>query len=359
MSWEAWTTLSMLGGVFTLMACTRIAPDVILCAVVTLLVTLRILTPTEALAGLANEGMVTVGLLFIVAAGLRETGGMHLLTQRMLGQPRSLRAAQVRLTVPVAAMSAFLNNTPLVAMLLPVVDEWARQQRLSVSKLMMPLSYATILGGTCSLIGTSTNLVVNGLLSRTADLPSLHMFEIAWVGIPCALVGLAYLLLTSRWLLPERRPALSIQDDPREYTVEMQVEAESPLVSLTDLAEDLGRKHGGWYDFARDYCFVDGNWVATYWLFGTFPGLYNKSHFDAVGLQAPETWEDLLKADRSPKPELPDLPVERSGARGGLNACARPSLPARCRALPGLDHGVWRVPHLGRHPFPERHRGRV
>jgi multiple sugar transport system substrate-binding protein len=70
------------------------------------------------------------------------------------------------------------------------------------------------------------------------------------------------------------------------------------LASVTDLAENLGRKHGGWYDFARDYCFVDGNWIGLYWLFGTFPGLYNKAHFDAAGLKAPSTWDDLLQAGR-------------------------------------------------------------
>ena len=241
MSWEAWTTLGMLGVVFTLMACTRIGPDVLLWGAVTVFMTLGIITPAEALSGLANDGMVTVGLLFIVAAGLRETGGMHLVTQRLLGRPQSVKVAQLRLMGPVATMSAFMNNTPLVAMLLPVVDEWTRQLRLSASKFMIPLSYATILGGTCSLIGTSTNLVVNGLIARTTDMPTLRMFDIAWVGVPCTVVGLGYLLLSSRWLLPDRRPAFSTQDDPREYSVEMQVEADSPLVGQT--IEQAGLRH--------------------------------------------------------------------------------------------------------------------
>ena len=241
MDWESWTMLGMLGVVFTLLAFTHVGPDIILWGAVTLLMTLRIITPAEALSGLANEGMVTVGLLFVVAAGLRETGGMHRVTQRLLGRPQSVKVAQLRLMGPVAAMSAFMNNTPLVAMLLPVVDEWARQLRLSASKFMIPLSYATILGGTCSLIGTSTNLVVNGLLARTPDLPTLRMFDIAWVGIPCTVIGLSYLLLSNRWLLPDRRPAFSTQDDPREYTVEMQVEADSPLVGQT--IEQAGLRH--------------------------------------------------------------------------------------------------------------------
>jgi di/tricarboxylate transporter len=241
MDWESWTMLGMLGVVFTLLAFTHVGPDIILWGAVTLLMTLRIITPAEALSGLANEGMVTVGLLFVVAAGLRETGGMHRVTQRLLGRPQSVKVAQLRLMGPVAAMSAFMNNTPLVAMLLPVVDEWARQLRLSASKFMIPLSYATILGGTCSLIGTSTNLVVNGLLARTPDLPTLGMFDIAWVGIPCTVIGLSYLLLSNRWLLPDRRPAFSTQDDPREYTVEMQVEVNSPLVGQT--IEQAGLRH--------------------------------------------------------------------------------------------------------------------
>lgn len=166
---------------------------------------------------------------------------MNVLVQRLLGRPRSLLRAQMRLVVPVLSMSALLNNTPLVAMLMPVVSDWARQHRLSVSKLLMPLSFAAILGGTCTLIGTSTNLVVDGLLRTTTTLPGLGMFEIAWVGLPCALVGLGYMLLSSRWLLRERRPTISELDDPRAYTVEMYVEPESPLVGQT--IEQAGLRH--------------------------------------------------------------------------------------------------------------------
>jgi di/tricarboxylate transporter len=241
MSWEAWVTLGVLGLMFGLMVRTSVGPDVVLCGGLTVLLTLRIVTPAEALSGLANEGMVTVGVLLVVAAGLRETGAMSLVAQRLLGRPRSLSLAQARLMLPAAAMSAFMNNTPLVAIMLPVVSDWARQHRLSVSKLMLPLSYATILGGTCTLIGTSTNLVVSSLLQKTTGLPELRMFDLAWVGLPCALVGLGYILLTSRWLLPERRPALSLQDDPREYTVEMRVASDSPLVGQT--IEQAGLRH--------------------------------------------------------------------------------------------------------------------
>lgn len=241
MGWEAWMTLGILAVVLLLMLGTPIGPDVAMCAGLTLLVTLRIVTPEEALSGLANEGMVTVGVLFIIATGLRETGGLHLLSHRLLGHPRSPVIAQIRLMAPVVTMSAFLNNTPLVAMLLPVVSDWARRHRVSVSKLLMPLSYAAILGGVCTLIGTSTNLVVNGLLRGTPGQSPLGMFDITWIGVPCAVVGVGYVLLCSRWLLPERRPVISPLDDPREYTVELCVQPDGPLVGQT--IEQAGLRH--------------------------------------------------------------------------------------------------------------------
>ena len=128
--------------------------------------------------------------------------------------------------LPTMGLSAFMNNTPLVAMLIPAVTDWARMLRMPVSKFMIPLSYAAILGGTCTLIGTSTNLVVQGLVikERIPELENgLGMFDITWVGLPAAMIGFAYIVLSSRWLLPDRKPALSTQTDPREYTVEMRV----------------------------------------------------------------------------------------------------------------------------------------
>ncbi len=189
MSLEAWIALAVVALVIGLLAFTRFAADVVLVAGVTLLLVSGVLTPGEALAGLSNEGMATVAVLYVVAAGLRETGAVAWLVQGVLGRPRNLFNAQLRLMAPVAAASGFMNNTPVVAMFLPAVIDWARQNRLPVSKLLIPLSYASILGGTCTLIGTSTNLVVNGLLISHAGLPGLGMFDIARVGLPAALAG--------------------------------------------------------------------------------------------------------------------------------------------------------------------------
>lgn len=240
MSFEAWLSIATIVAVLAGLIFTRYSADLIVLAALTLLVTTQVLTPAQALAGFANDGMITVALLFIVAMGLRETGGMSLVVERVLGVPKSVLGAQVRLMFPIAAMSAFMNNTPLVAMMLPVVDDWSKKAKLSASKLMMPLSYATILGGTCTLIGTSTNLVVNGLLIRSG-MPGFGMFEFSVIGAAVALVGIVFTLATSRWLLPDRRPVLSVRDDAREYTVEMLVDPGSPLVGRT--IEAAGLRH--------------------------------------------------------------------------------------------------------------------
>ena len=157
MGWEAWFTLGVIGVCFSTLLLSKIAADVIIVGGLMILLLAGILSPQEALAGMANEGMATVALLFIVAAGLKDTGAISWLSQTMLGRPKSVKQAQFRLMTPVIAMSAFLNNTPVVAMLIPAVNEWAKRHQISVSKLMMPLSYAAIVGGTMTLIGTSTN----------------------------------------------------------------------------------------------------------------------------------------------------------------------------------------------------------
>lgn len=240
MGGSAWFTVGLTVSLVGLMAFTRLAPDVVLVGGVTLLMLLGILDPDQALRGLSNEGMVSVGALYVVVTGLRDTGAVAWLVQRFFGRPRTLVGAQTRLMAPVIVMSAFLNNTPVVAMLIPAVSDWAKRFRLPASKLMIPLSYAAILGGTCTLIGTSTNLVVHGLMLDN-KLPGLSMFEIGWVGLPCALVGLAYVLVFGRWLLPDRASSVSRFSDPRQYTVEMLVPPGSPLADKS--IEQAGLRH--------------------------------------------------------------------------------------------------------------------
>src|SRR6478672_4091962 len=235
-------TLVLVLILFGLLTFTSLSADVILMSGVLALVLCGILSPGEALPGLSNEGMVTVALLYIVGAGVRETGGVDWIAKGLFGRPRTLLGAIIRLVFPTMGLSAFMNNTPLVAMLLPAVGDFAKTQRIAPSKLMIPLSYAAILGGTMTLIGTSTNLVVQGLIIKTLGPEAkLGMFDISWVGVPAALIGGAYVVFAARYMLPDRRPALSTTDDPKEYTVEMQVEADSPLVGQT--IESAGLRH--------------------------------------------------------------------------------------------------------------------
>ncbi len=233
MPFDAWLVLAVVALCFGLLASNRFSADLILMAGLTLLLVSGVLSPADALAGFANEGMATVAVLYVVITGFRETGGINWIVNSVLGTPSSITHAQLRVMAPVAFLSAFLNNTPVVAIFIPAIDDWAKRFRLSVSKLMLPLSYAAIAGGTCTLVGTSTNLVINGLMINESGRPSFGIFEIAWVGVPITLTVMLYVLLTHRWLLPERRPVVSRFADVREYTVEMMVEADSPLVGQT------------------------------------------------------------------------------------------------------------------------------
>ncbi|MCB1748421.1 MAG: anion permease [Gammaproteobacteria bacterium] len=187
----------------------------------------------RAFAGLANEGVVTIAALFVVAAGVRDTGAMQMLVNRLLGAPRSERGACHAVVWPTALMSCFFNNTPLVALLLPVTDDWARRYRMAANRLLMPLSYASILGGACTLIGTSTNLIINGWLVAGGYHAGLGIFEVTPVMLPIALVGLLFVVYASPALLPLRRPVFENLNDAREYVVEMQVDANSELIGRT------------------------------------------------------------------------------------------------------------------------------
>ncbi|WP_228038123.1 SLC13 family permease [Nodosilinea sp. LEGE 06152] len=241
LTWAGWFTIAVILLAFLLNALTPLPAEAIFLAALATLLLTGVLDATTALAGFGNPGMITVGVLYVVVAGLQQTGGLDIISRSLLGLPKGQTAALLRLVLPVLGMSAFLNNTPLVAMFIPVVSDWCRKLRISPSKLMIPLSYAAIMGGMCTLIGTSTNLVVNGLLVAETDYPGLKLFDLVPVGVPCAIAGTLMLVLAQRWLLPVRKPAITDADDPREYTVEMVVEDHSPLAGKT--VEQAGLRH--------------------------------------------------------------------------------------------------------------------
>jgi di/tricarboxylate transporter len=227
-------TALVLAAVILALIVGKLGADAILLSGLAALLVLGVIDSEQALSGFANEGMATVAALFVVSAALRQTGAMTRLASTLLGRSTNVRATLLRLMVPTALLSSVLNNTPIVAALAPAVSEWARRSQLPASKFLIPLSYATILGGTITVIGTSTNLVVTGLISQNLSsspgLRAIGIFDIAGIGLPTAAIGCLAITLLAPRLLPDRRPAVSKDDDPRVYTTELRLEPGSPLI---------------------------------------------------------------------------------------------------------------------------------
>lgn len=178
-------------------------PDVLMLGALALELAADIVPISDGLKGFSNKGLLTVACLFVVAAGISNTGALDYYMSKALGTPRTAADAQLRLMVPIAAVSAFLNNTPVVAIMIPIVQKWARKCKIAPAQLFIPLSFSSILGGTCTLIGTSTNLVVDGM--RKDKYPSeraLGLFELSKYGVPVLLSGMAYVLVAAPVLLP-------------------------------------------------------------------------------------------------------------------------------------------------------------
>ena len=164
LGWDAWLTIGVILSVMSLLIFTRLPADFVFVGGLGVLLVSGVLDAKSALSGFSAPGMITIGMLYVVVAGLQETGGLSWISHHVLGFPKGARRAQLRMLTPVMSLSAFLNNTPVVAMFIPVVTEWCRRLRIPSSRMLIPLSYAAIFGGICTLIGTSTNLVVNTMV---------------------------------------------------------------------------------------------------------------------------------------------------------------------------------------------------
>lgn len=215
-------------------------PDTMLFTALVVFMASGVVTPEQALAGFGNPAVATIGALFIVAAGMRSTGVLESASRAVLGQGGGLTRALFRVTSSSAVLSAFLANTPVVAMGVPTVAAWAKRNQVSPSRLLIPLSYASILGGICTLIGTSTILVSHGLLQR-AGMPGFGFFELSAVGVPCALLGIVYLSRVAPRLLADRVPIQTVGEDVRRYLVEMRLTDPSPLIGKTIV--EAGLRH--------------------------------------------------------------------------------------------------------------------
>lgn len=233
MTLEGWIVIGVIATCLFLLLTTSYSVDLVLLAALGFLLITGIVSPEEALAGFSNEGVLTVAVLYVVAAGLKETGAIQFITQKLMGDSNTVRSAQARIMAPVMVMSAFLNNTPIVASFIPALEHWSKKTRIPVSKVLIPLSYAAILGGTCTLIGTSTNLILNGLLLEEESIRSLGLFEPALIGLPCAIAGFIYLYMFGDKLLPSRGEAFQSFKNPKEYTIEMMVPEGSTIARKT------------------------------------------------------------------------------------------------------------------------------
>jgi di/tricarboxylate transporter len=229
MSIDAWITLAVLTVVLALLVTERVAPALAVLGGTITLLALGVLTPEQALAGFSNPAPFAVAALYVVASAVEKTGAIQPLLGSTLGRVAAPKRALARLLFPVAGLSGFLNNTPIVATVAPQVAAWAQRSGQSPSVYLMPLSFATILGGVMTAIGTSTNLIGSGLMQAQGMAP-IGMFEITLLGGGVALVGVAYLVLASQKLLPQRvSPRNTFEAAAREFVVEMQVIEGGPL----------------------------------------------------------------------------------------------------------------------------------
>ncbi len=233
MSIEAVWTLVVVGGMTVLLARERLGAELVLFLALCCLVVTGVVDSATALKGFGNTAVATIAVLFVVAAAVRETGALRKVLGVLLGPASTVRGAMVRVMLPTAVMSAFVNNTPIIALLIPAIRDYSRRVKTTPSKLLIPLAYAAMLGGTCTLIGTSANLVVSGQL-QAAGLEPLGMFELSYVGLPTAIIGLLYMTVLGPRLLPERDDAAtSLEAEAPEYLSWVRVADGSPLVGLS------------------------------------------------------------------------------------------------------------------------------
>lgn len=238
---DAWLTLFVVATVLLMLVRDLTSPaTAVFAGTVTLLVT-GVIDVGQAFSGFSNPGPITVAALYVLAASVDKTGALVPLMRKILGDKGVLRRPLLRLLTPTVLVSGFLNNTPIVAMLAPQVSAWAERRGVSPSKLLMPLSFAAILGGVMTVIGTSTNLVISGQMDA-AGLDPIGFFEIGKVGLPVAVVGTVLVVALAPRVLPARRSVREgLVEESNRFTVEMVVETGGPMDGST--VEEAGLRH--------------------------------------------------------------------------------------------------------------------
>ena len=227
----AWITIVTVLAMFTVMLCTKIRSDLVFLAAIGILFVTGVLDAKEAFSGFSGTSVITVGVLFVVVAGLTHTGVLQWIVKHLLGQPNSYSKAVLRLMLPVAALSSFLSNTTVVTLFVNIVKMWSKKLGVAPSKLLIPLSYASGMGGVCTLIGTPPNLIISGLYQeKTGD--AMNILTTTIPGLFCLAVGILSVIAMRR-LLPNRKTPESAFESTDEYTVELQVPSDNPHIGKT------------------------------------------------------------------------------------------------------------------------------
>ncbi len=219
-------------------------PDIIVFFTLFVFIMLGFVSPDHALDGLSNQGMLTIALLFVVAKAIENSGLIDKQIKNFLAKSKSRTSALARIVVPIAGVSAFFNNTPIVVTLTPIIQNWASKHNISPSKFLIPLSYASIMGGTITLMGTSTNLLIHGLL-LDFKLQGFSFFQLAFVGLPITIVGLLYLIFFASKRLPGYPSLIErVNENTKDYLSELVILKDFPFINQTAEEANLRNLEG-------------------------------------------------------------------------------------------------------------------
>ena len=243
LSLAAWFVIFVVVLVFVLQICTKLPSDFVFLGGMGLLLVSGVIPANAVLGSFSSSTVVLIGALFVVVCGLVHTGFLQWVVRYCLGSPKSYNKAIVRLMLPVAALSSFLNNTAVVALFTGVVRLWAKKLGIAPSKLLIPLSYASGMGGICTLIGTPPNLLISGFYTKETGI-ALSLFTPTLVGLFCLIVGVLSIIALSRFLPVRQSPEDALQGTG-EYTIELMVPTMSPLVGKTVKEVGLDKVDGG------------------------------------------------------------------------------------------------------------------
>ena len=228
---HAWITIATVLTMFTILLFTKLRADLVFMGAIGILFVTGVLDAKEAFSGFSSGSVVVIGVLFVVVAGLTYTGVLQWIVKHLLGQPKSYGKAVVRLMLPVAGLSSFLSNTTVVTLFVSIVKMWSKKLGISPSKLLIPLSYASGMGGVCTLIGTPPNLIISGLYAEQTG-TSMNVLATTIPGLFCLAVGVLSIIAMRR-LLPDRKAPESSDEDTAEYTVELIVPSDNKYIGET------------------------------------------------------------------------------------------------------------------------------